>query len=274
MNTEPPEGDDLHRMLVSMKQNVLERATPRPKRRTPHTGIVITVVGLLALGTATGAVALTLAHRDQPVAAPAVTQEPKTPPSATTPISAPITATPTPRPTPTPSPSPTGTPTAAPRADVRIPGECYFLVPQPDYLRFFGAAALSEQILSPGLSRHPDGNDRIQGLRGEHESLLCTWQNEGVQANLVLQVGRTADLAPGMAQETDGRLGGTSQDPPGGTCQDRLGGRVCQSTGSGAQGPAVTATTFERDGVTIKIYQTDFPTDGLLAAVVGEIWGD
>ncbi|WIB76931.1 hypothetical protein DEJ28_14925 [Curtobacterium sp. MCPF17_002] len=105
MNTEPPEGDDLQRMLVSMKQNVLERATPRPKRRGRRTGIAIGVVGVLLLGVAGGGVALGLIPT-------AITAEPA--PTATS------TAEPTPtetssgapvvgRPTPTATPAPTST---------------------------------------------------------------------------------------------------------------------------------------------------------------------
>lgn len=258
MNTEPPEGDDLHRMLVSMKQNVLERATPRPQRRRFRPGIALGVVGLLAIGTATGAVALSLSQQETPVAAPTQTQQPEPAPTATTPSSAPITERPTPRPTPTETP--------AARSDVRIPGDCYLLVPDEDYDRFFGAASHTSQVLSPGLSRDPDGNDRIRGLRGEHESLSCTWQNEGVEANLVIAVGHTEDIGAGTPEDTVANLGGT--------CQDRLGGRACRTRVPTERGGTVTATTFLRDGITITIYQTDFPTDGLLPAIVGEIWGD
>ena len=49
MNTEPPEGDELQRMLVSMKQAVLERATPRPKRYRRRSGVVVGVVVLVVM---------------------------------------------------------------------------------------------------------------------------------------------------------------------------------------------------------------------------------
>ncbi len=261
MNTEPPEGDDLQRMLVSMKQNVLERATPRPKRRRVRPGIALGIVGLLAVGTATGAVALTLSQQqEQPVAAPTQTQQPEPAPTATTPSSAPITGAPTPKPTPTPtSPAP-------PATDVRLPGDCYLLVPDDDYDRFFGAARHESMIIAPGGDREPEGNDRIQGLRGEHEVLSCTWQNEGVEANLTLAVGHVVDFGPGMSEDMVERRGGT--------CSDRLGGWLCQSAGPSGGGGTLTTTRFERDDIVIAINQTDFPTDGLLDAVVGEIWGD
>ena len=260
MNTEPPEGDDLQRMLVSMKQNVLERATPRPKRRRFRPGVALGIVGLLAVGTATGAVALSLSQQEQPTAAPTQTQQPEPAPSATTPTSAPITA--TPRPTSTPRPS--ATPTRATGSHVRLPGDCYLLVPDADYSRFFGAASHTSAVVSPGLTRDPDGNDRIQGLRDPDEGLSCTWQNEGVVANLNLSVGPTSVFGTGTPEETVRMLGGS--------CEDRYGGRVCQVESNYPGDPVV--TTLIRDGVIVTINQTDFPTDGLLPAIVGEIWGD
>lgn len=105
MNSEPPIGDDLQRMLVSMKQNVLERAEPRRRRRR-RTGIVIAVIALLAVGTAGGGVALGLIPT-VPDAAPAPTPTATTEPSRTvTPSSAPVVDAPTPVPTPTPTAPP------------------------------------------------------------------------------------------------------------------------------------------------------------------------
>lgn len=262
MNTEPPEGDDLQRMLVSMKQHVLERATPRPKRRRFRPGIALGVIGLLAIGTATGAVALSLSQQETPVAAPTTTQQPEPSPSATTPSSAPITERPTPRPTPTPTP----TPTAQAASNVLIPGDCYQLVPDADYDRFFGAAAHTSTVLGAGEPREPDGNDRIRGHLGDpHEWLFCTWQNFGVEANITIRVSHTADIGPDTPEQYVEQSG---------SCADRFGGRMCQFTTSAERVPPLTVTTLQRDGVTIQIDQTDFPTDGLLPAIVGEIWGD
>ena len=102
MNTEPPEGDDLQRMLVSMKQNVLERATPRPKRHGRRAGIAIGVVGVLLLGVAGGGVALGLIPTSI-TAEPVPTATPTTEPVPTeTPSGAPVVG----RPTPTATPSP------------------------------------------------------------------------------------------------------------------------------------------------------------------------
>ncbi|MFJ3035317.1 hypothetical protein ACIPC2_13000 [Curtobacterium pusillum] len=258
MNTEPPEGDDLQRMLVSMKQNVLERATPRPKRRRFRPGVALGIVGLLAVGTATGAVALSLSQQEQPTAAPTQTQQPEPAPSATTPTSAPITA--TPRPTSTPRPS------ATPVTSKWIPGLCSDLVPSADYDRFFGAATHETFIWGPDGSREVEGNDRIQGLRDPEESLYCSWQNEGVIAQIVITVGRVTP-EQSLGAEQDAMTGD-------GTCADGHGGRVCRFTLRVDDGPSPVSTVFLRDDLVIRITQTDFPTDNLLGAIVGEIWGD
>lgn len=258
MNTEPPEGDDLQRMLVSMKQNVLERATPRPKRRRFRPGVALGIVGLLAVGTATGAVALSLSQQEQPTAAPTQTQQPEPAPSATTPTSAPITA--TPRPTSTPRSS------APPVTSMRIPGLCSDLVPQDDYARFFGAARLETFIWDSSGSREVDGNDRIQGLRDPEESLYCSWTNDGVSQYLTIMIERVTPDEAAIREADALRVDGV--------CEDRIGGRSCRSQQRAGDGPVPVTTTFFRDDLAITIAQTDFPTDGLLPAVVGEIWGD
>ncbi|MBT1607593.1 hypothetical protein [Curtobacterium flaccumfaciens] len=109
MNTEPPQRDDLQRMLVSMKQNVLERATPRPKRRGRRAGIAIGVVGVLLLGAAGGGVALGLIPTSITTApAPTATTTPEPSPTETS-SGAPVVGGPTPTANPTPTPTPTST---------------------------------------------------------------------------------------------------------------------------------------------------------------------
>jgi hypothetical protein len=259
MNTEPPQGDDLQRMLVSMKQNVLERATPLPKRRRGRSGIVIGVVALLAVGTATGAVALTLSQQNaDPVAAPTQTQQPEPAPSATTPSSAPITGAPVPKPTPTPTPTPV--------ASHRIPGLCSALVSPTDRERFFGAADQVTSIWGPDGVREADGNDRLQGLRDPEESLYCSWQNHGVISQLSVVVGH--------ASPADVSRGESDTEAQGEACVDRFGGRFCQYAPGNDSGADATRTLFFRDDLSIEINQVDYATDGLLPAIVGEIWGD
>lgn len=107
MNTEPPTGDDLERMLVAMKRTVLTRAAeqrPQPRRRGRRTGIVIGVIAVLALGATSGGVALGMIP--QPFAAapaPAPSTTPTEPSETPTPSSAPVVNEPTTTPTPTPT---------------------------------------------------------------------------------------------------------------------------------------------------------------------------
>ena len=106
MNTEPPTGDDLQRMLVSMKQTVLDRAEdrrPAPRRRGGRAGIVIGVIALLGLGATSGGVALGMIPQPFTASAPAPTPSPSEPVAPSTPESAPVQETPDPVPTPTPT---------------------------------------------------------------------------------------------------------------------------------------------------------------------------
>jgi hypothetical protein len=250
MNTEPPQGDELQRMLVSMKQNVLERATPRPKRRRGRSGVVVGVVALLALGTATGAVALTLSQQDaDPVAAPTQTQQPEPSPSATTPSSAPITGAPIPRPTPT--------PTVA-----TIPATCRDMVPAEDYARLFGETPLTEISKAKDGTAGGDGED-VTWADGESE-IICNWADPRADVSgLTMTIGTAG---PGAADVL-------ATSPL--QCEDRDGGRVCQSSVRAQTGPVDQVSTFFlRDDTFIVIRQANFPTDGLLDAVAGEIWGD
>jgi len=249
MNTEPPEGDELQRMLVSMKQAVLERATPRPKRYRRRSGVVVGVVALLALGTATGAVALTLSQQDRPVAAPVQSQEPAPAPSATTPSSAPITATPTPRATPTPNTVAT------------IPTTCRGTVPADDYDRFFGDTPLTEI----DQAEQATGTDSPDVLwTGGAATITCTWADPRADVSgLTMDIGTTGPGADERLAESPWK------------CDDRDGGRMCQSTVKAEPYPVdQTTTIFIRGDTFVLIRQANFPTNGLLDAVVGEIWGD
>jgi hypothetical protein len=114
MDVEPPTGDDLNRMLVSMKQDVLRRAAAEPPaRRRPwarrHLGLTLGLVALLGIGGAGGALALVLPSAFQ--ASPAATSSPSPAP----------TREPVPGATATVSPSPSApTQPAAPTAALAI----------------------------------------------------------------------------------------------------------------------------------------------------------
>ncbi|QKS15514.1 hypothetical protein HUN59_04145 [Curtobacterium sp. Csp2] len=99
MDSEPPKGDDLQRLLVTMKQDVLARATPRRGPRRRRTGIAIGVVAALLLGAAGGSVALGLIPgQDDRAAPPAATATPDPTPTRT-PDGAPVVDSPPPTPT-------------------------------------------------------------------------------------------------------------------------------------------------------------------------------
>lgn len=98
MRSEPPTGDELSRMLVSMKQQVLEQAAaePAPAKRTHSLkrglGLGLGIALLLGVG-AGAAYAISVATSQEPTAAP--------PAQTFTPV-----ASPTPRPTPSATPAP------------------------------------------------------------------------------------------------------------------------------------------------------------------------
>lgn len=108
MRTDPPTGDELARMLVSMRGEVMRAALqdapdPTPARtstRARVTAVAVALVGLLVVGGAGAALAAGII--------PNPFEEPPAPV---------VTATPTP----TPSPSPTPTPSAAPATPTPAP---------------------------------------------------------------------------------------------------------------------------------------------------------
>ncbi|WP_144709791.1 hypothetical protein [Curtobacterium pusillum] len=256
MNTEPPEGDDLQRMLVSMKQHVLERATPHRTRRRFRPGIALGVVGLLAIGTATGAVALSLSQQDeQPVAAPTQTQQPVPAPSATTPTSAPITEKPTPRPSPTPVRNVTPT----------IPTDCRALVPAADYDRLFGTTPLVQ--IKPELPNTPQ-EYRELGTSSDEADLRCLWRDP--QADIT-GIEITAGVwTPQKIADNLAIIRGE-----GGTCSERDGGTFCQTVSVvEPYGVDRAYTYYTRGDGWVVIDQTNVPTDNLLGALIGTIWGD
>lgn len=255
MDTEPPVGDELQRMLVTMKQSVLERADTRPERRRGRTGIVVGAVALLALGTASGAVALTLTQQDRPAAAPVPTQEPAPAPSATTPTSAPITGRPTPRPV------PSATPTTP--AVVTIPTSCRATVPAGDYDRLFGDTPVQESV---GTEETPVGTDSadVVGIARAGRDISCLWMDPRADVS-----GLDMRIGPALPGAADRLRAGPIE------CREQDGGLLCRMSVPADPYPVDRVTTwFVRDDTYVVIRQTNFPTNGLLDAVVEEIWGD
>ncbi len=102
MRSEPPTGDDLTRLLVTMKRNVLERAAKEPasaKRKSLRhiLGLGIGVTALLGLGT--GAAIALMANQPENTAAPATDGATARPPVTSTAAPPPTTTPPEPPPT-------------------------------------------------------------------------------------------------------------------------------------------------------------------------------
>jgi hypothetical protein len=161
MDVEPPVGDDLNRMLVSMKQQVLQRAAaetpakPRPWARR-HLGLTLGLVALLGIGGASGALALVL-------------------PS---PFEAAAPASPTSTPEPSATPRATATPTFTPTAPEQDP------VPRPAY--DVDCATLGDQIGvgqlvedSAPLTWGPEHFDVTNAAYLQAGALTCSWTPEG-----------------------------------------------------------------------------------------------
>jgi hypothetical protein len=186
MNSEPPTGDDLQRMLVSMKRNVMEHADDRhPKRRGHRTGIVVAAVALLALGTASGAVALAVVPQVQQAApAPSATAEPAAP--ASTPASAPVVE------TPDPTPSPTATGPARRPYDPADPGTWTITGTEVGPVALGGAAAGELDDVDRVYERQPNSEPcRAEDItffdRPGHGALTVLNRDGTVAAVLVLR---------------------------------------------------------------------------------------
>lgn len=248
MNTEPPTGDDLQRMLVSMKQTVLDRAgdpRPAPRRRGRRIGIAVGVVALFGLGATSGAVALGMIP--QPFTAAAPTTTPSEPTVPSTPASAPVQE--------IPDPVPTSTPTPTVRAGA-LPADCTGLVPASEQDRLFGGAPL----------RDPSGTEHLRNAAPLTTELSCLWMDPRADVS-----GLSIDAGTGTAEQISAFE--TTLVERGHACADRGPARVCTQTRPAAPYPVDTTDTWYFRGSTwFEISQTNFPTNGLLDAVEQQIW--
>ncbi|WP_144765798.1 hypothetical protein [Curtobacterium sp. 9128] len=243
MNTEPPTGDDLQQMLVTMKQHVLTRAEldhPTPRRRGRRAGIVIGIIAVLGIGATSGGVALGMIPQPftaAPAPSPTMTEPPETPTRSSAPVVN----------------EPTTTPTPESSAGV-IPSDCHSLVPASEYGRLFGGTPLQD----------PAGTDFGNGsLPGQ--ALWCIWHDPGADVSGIdISLGTPTDQ-PAMEQ----RLVDSGY-----ACSDRDGGRFCQLTTMADPYPVETTVTyFVRGSTWVRIGQTNAPTNGLLAAIEQQVWG-
>jgi hypothetical protein len=257
----------MRQMLSGMRANVESRLEDRPRTASVgrRVGIGVAIVALLGLGTASGALALGMIPHPF-AAAPVPTPSAAAPAPATS--SSPSSA----RITPTPEPTPSATSGAAdPDATASIPTSCAAAVSASDGARIFGDLVRQEFRPHPTVDDPDYYVDPEQPFK-EDASLVCRWSPSGSREepdNLFLEEGtadRTVLAARLVALAAQGH-----------TCSDRFGGRVCQVTESGHyyDEPLSTTTTFFVRGDTyVAITQTNVPTDGLLAAIVEQTWGD
>jgi hypothetical protein len=249
MNTEPPTGDELQRMLVSMKQTVLDRAEdrrPAPRRRGRRAGIAIGVIALLGLGATSGGVALGMIPQPFTASAPAPAPSPTEPAMPSTPATAPVRETPDPVPTPTPT-ARVGT----------LPTDCRALVPTSEYDRLFGTTPLTD----------PAGSEAGSDGDGPAVDLSCIWRDP--RADIT---GLGVDLGSGPAQETVDYESLLVRS--GYACSDSGAGRLCRMTMADQDYPVDTTFTYYSEGSTwVLIRQTNFPTNGLLPAIQQQVWG-
>ncbi|WIB59607.1 hypothetical protein DEJ13_14345 [Curtobacterium sp. MCLR17_007] len=252
MNTEPPTGDDLQQMLVSMKREVLTRADqqrPAPRRRGRRAGIVIGVIAVLGIGATSGGVALGMIP--QPfAAAPAPSPSATTvaPSETPTPSSAPVVSEPTSTPSSTPSPT---------RRAAVLPTDCRSMVPEADYERLFGQVPVRDETSSIPVPQAPFPDT----------SLRCVWMDPSADVS-----GISVDIGT-ATPEQQAQLESTFADGPE-VCSDRDGGRFCQATWPADPYPVDTTVTYFGRGTTwIQVTQTNAPTDGLLKAIEQQVWG-
>ncbi|WP_420365380.1 hypothetical protein AAEP80_17935 [Curtobacterium sp. L3-7] len=246
MNTEPPQGDDLQQMLVTMKHNVLARAEldrPAPGRRGHRAGIVIGIIAVLGIGVGSGAVALGMVPQPftaAPAPSPTVTEPTQTPTKSSAPVVN----------------EPTTTPTPA-QADGVIPSDCRALVPADDYDRFFGTIPLQD----------PAGSEWGDDTGFPAPDLWCIWKDPRADVTgLDIKVGKST--AENVHADT------TLLEQDGWVCSTHDGGRFCQRTQQAVPYPVDTTTTFFIKGTTwVEINQTNVATNGLLQAVQEQVWG-
>ncbi|WP_308797414.1 hypothetical protein [Agromyces silvae] len=204
MRSEPPTGDELNRMLVSMKQQVLEQAAKEPapaaRGRSIHRGLALGLGVTLFLGVgATAAYAITVAASQDPVAAPP--SQTFTPP-----------ASPTPEPTPSATPAPPEFEVEPGQPASRYGLDCDTLVDPALINALFpvSVAPADPIVTASGVGISIPRRTSIMSIGGT----VCEWSN-GVASNDQYgvspeHVGVTISVTPrpavGWSPRTDGML--------------------------------------------------------------------
>lgn len=254
MDTEPPTGDDLAKMIVTIKENTLRRAVVEPSRRSRFRfGLVAGVVAVLAVGTASGALALGLVP--QPFAAPAPAVSPTQ------------SVVPQPTPSSTVDAPPHAPVTSEPAPGLTLPATCDDIVAPSDADRLFGSTPLEQlRPVASGETARPVPTPQASepGFLGT-PSLYCIWRDPRADiSGLTLALGKaspteTADYTMQLAAS-------------GYTCTSAHGGQSCQQVERDQEYPVDSTSTFFVIGDTwVEVHQTNFPTSDLLGAIVDHL---
>ena len=186
-----------------------------------------------------------------------------------------LTACATAQPAATQSTSPSSTTSAAPSstpAPVAVPTDCLTIVDSDMYAATFVDMPLNDPtiatyyplgVLSPS---EPATGATVEEAIDSGVELRCLWRDPNADVTfLEVEIGAVdAALAAGYL---DG-LPAVGYD-----CEAALDGRQCQIIGQNEMYPVEEGTTvFLRDDVFISVEQANFPTNGLLAAIVGRVW--
>jgi hypothetical protein len=169
------------------------------------------------------------------------------------------------------SSSPTPNSEATEDGPTALPADCAALVATADPAQF-GSAPLNDPVFVPqGPSgvvapvAPPADADARQTMRAIHE-LWCLWADPAADiTHLSVEVGHLSptDAAPIIAGlEADGY-----------ECSDANGGTQCAIVTPNSQFPVDDEFTYLfRDDVVILVDQTNFPTNGLMASMVGVLF--
>jgi len=173
------------------------------------------------------------------------------------------------------SPSAEPTPSAAPVTAAVIPTDCTDVVAGEElYRSTFGDTPLNDPGFGEGtgaLEPAPPAADATaeETIRAATR-LFCVWGDPAADiTQLTVALSR---VDPGLGRD---RLGELALGGEGFECGDALGGTRCQLVRQNEQYPVEEAITeFTRDDVYIRVYQANFPTNGLLAGIVERVYGD
>jgi hypothetical protein len=154
-----------------------------------------------------------------------------------------------------------------------IPDRCEDLVLPAVYTSMFADTPLNDPGWLQGspagriepslLSQYADTYEVVNSA----SALRCIWRDpQADTTGIFVDIGTVgADIAA---------MHFSALEAQGSACVDTLGGRMCQLIEGNPMYPVDDGFTFFYRGDTfIDVYQSNFPTNGLLADLVGTLWG-